>query len=145
MVFHQPQKRFTVPVIKIDAVPVECVNKFNFLGIMIDQQSCCDGVEYAYSVPLLLRCILANIIHSSMVTFSHICHIYNDNNLQKITVCLSVHFGSYYTPTFFFGSGTITCMWKWKWKWKLEAGKKDSHRSWIIFFDCSLWNGSWIY
>ena len=38
MIFHQPQKIFRTPKIMIKNVEIECVNTFNFLGIVLDTQ-----------------------------------------------------------------------------------------------------------
>ena len=37
MIFHNSQRKVTIPEIKIDVTRVECVNAFNFLGITLDR------------------------------------------------------------------------------------------------------------
>ena len=36
MLFHTPQRQVCYPVLYIDDIPVEFVNSFNFLGIILD-------------------------------------------------------------------------------------------------------------
>ena len=36
MLFHTPQRQVRYPVLYIDDIPVEFVNSFNFLGIILD-------------------------------------------------------------------------------------------------------------
>ena len=40
MIFHMPQKKIHLPVIQIDNTPIEFVDEFNFLGIIIDKHIC---------------------------------------------------------------------------------------------------------
>ena len=35
MLFHQPQKRVTIPKLKINNTLIECVAEFNYLGLII--------------------------------------------------------------------------------------------------------------
>ena len=37
MIFHQPQKKISIPEILIDNVPIQCVESFNLLGIHLDE------------------------------------------------------------------------------------------------------------
>ena len=36
MLFHQPQKRVTIPKLKINNTLIECVDEFNYLGLIIN-------------------------------------------------------------------------------------------------------------
>ena len=38
MLFHQPQKRVTIPKLKINNTLIECVDEFNYLGLIINKQ-----------------------------------------------------------------------------------------------------------
>ena len=37
MLFHQPQKRVTIPKLKINNTLIECVDEFNYLGLIINK------------------------------------------------------------------------------------------------------------
>ena len=37
MIFHTPQRRFQMPTLEIDGIQIERVEKFNFLGIILDK------------------------------------------------------------------------------------------------------------
>ena len=37
MLFHQPQKRVTIPILKINNTIIECVDEFNYLGLIINK------------------------------------------------------------------------------------------------------------
>ena len=37
MLFHQPQRRVTIPKLKINNTLIECVDKFNYLGLIINK------------------------------------------------------------------------------------------------------------
>ena len=38
MIFHQPRKKITIPSLEINNTKLECVNRFNFLGLEINAQ-----------------------------------------------------------------------------------------------------------
>ena len=37
IIFHMPQKRVEIPLIKINNVNIKCVTNFDFLGVVIDK------------------------------------------------------------------------------------------------------------
>ena len=37
MIFRKPQKQIKLPIVKINGIQIECVDSFNFLGVMIDK------------------------------------------------------------------------------------------------------------
>ena len=37
MIFRKPQKQIKLPIVKINGIQIECVDDFNFLGVIIDK------------------------------------------------------------------------------------------------------------
>ena len=37
MIFRKPQKQIKLPIVKINGIQIECVDNFNFLGVIIDK------------------------------------------------------------------------------------------------------------
>ena len=37
MIFRKPQKQIRLPIVKIHGIQIECVDNFNFLGVIIDK------------------------------------------------------------------------------------------------------------
>ena len=37
MIFKKPQKQITLPIVKNNGLQIECVDNFNFLGVIIDK------------------------------------------------------------------------------------------------------------
>ena len=37
MLFHSPNKKIDIPFIEINSTEVDCVDNFNFLGILLDK------------------------------------------------------------------------------------------------------------
>ena len=43
MLFHQPQKRVAIPKLKINNTLIECVDEFNYLGLIINKHLKCNS------------------------------------------------------------------------------------------------------
>ena len=37
MIFRKPQKQIKLPIVKINGIQIECIDNFNFLGVIIDK------------------------------------------------------------------------------------------------------------
>ena len=121
MIFHQPQKNVIPPKIKIDDIPIECVDNFDLLGITIDKhlhwKSHIDKVANKISktigilnklknvLPLSVKKILYNSLISSHLNYGILTWGYNCRrliNLQKkaIRIVSNSKYNSHTEPIF---------------------------------------------
>ena len=56
IIFHMPQNRVEIPLIKINNVNIECVTNFDFLGVLIDKKLSWNGHIDKISLKLS-RCV----------------------------------------------------------------------------------------
>ena len=76
MIFHTPQRKVTLPKIKIDDVDIEYVDNFNFLGIIIDKH-----VNWAFHKDMVIKRMskAVGVINKlkNTIPISTLLHIYN--------------------------------------------------------------------